>query len=323
MSLSVVCQGCGQRLQVPDGYSRRKIRCPECGIYAELPAPSTRNRRARPPAPPSEPAEDVLLSVMAEPRLGLPAHAEPPPRAIPLAEEPLAEEDDSRQTYDVASGQERKCPGCNHALAPEAVVCVACGLHVETGEKAVQIYQSRSWQWEAGMPFHRRRNLFILCQVIFLGLGLIAAVAEGYVSAFLSSWLTFTLMLAFLLGTYDRLDMTRNKRGRVVLTKTWRICFIPRPAETIALREYEGVTAGMADDTNIMDWLIALVLLPFGIVPGIIWWYCAIQSDTYYVALCKNHGYPELTLYRGWNQGRAKEIAATLHDVAGLPYENR
>ena len=326
MSRAVVCEGCGQRLDVPDDHGRRKFRCPECGVYSELPADGNQSAApasgaaGRAASAPSEAAEEVLLSVMAEPLPEAQADATPPPAAIPQPEEPPAE-DESRETYDVA-GRQRQCPGCNRPVAPDAVVCTACGLHLESGTRAVRTYQPRSWQWEAGLPLRRRRNLFLAAQVIFLGLGLIAAIHDDYLSAFLSSWLLFTLMLAFLLGTFDRIDLIRTKRGRAVLTRTWRIGFFARPTETIPLREYEGVTTGTARDVHILDWLIGFMLLPMGIVPGVLWWYYAIRSDSYFVALCKNHGYPELTLYRGWSAIRAKEIADTLHDMAGLPYQD-
>ena len=105
-----------------------------------------------------------------------------------------------------------------------------------------------------------------------------------------------------------------------MLTQTWRVGFIARPTTTIPLREFEGVMTNLSHDAGVLDWLIFGVLLLSGIIPGLLWWFWAIQQDTYHVALTKNHGYPECILYRGWSQSRATEIARTLHEVSGLPY---
>src|SRR5262249_36549275 len=38
-------------------------------------------------------------------------------------------------TIPLAAEPERRCPSCRAVLAPEAVLCVACGLDLRTGEK--------------------------------------------------------------------------------------------------------------------------------------------------------------------------------------------
>src|SRR5438445_12699417 len=97
--------------------------------------------------------------------------------------------------------------------------------------------------------------------------------------------------------------------------------FLARPTTTIPLHDYEGIVINLSHDIGVLDWIILGVALLFGIIPGLVWWFWAMQQDTYQVALTKDHGYPERILYRGWSQSRAKEIARTLHEVSGLPYE--
>ena len=36
MSRSLLCQGCGKHLEVPDDYSRRKVQCSGCGVYCAV-----------------------------------------------------------------------------------------------------------------------------------------------------------------------------------------------------------------------------------------------------------------------------------------------
>ena len=57
------------------------------------------------------------------------------------------------------------------------------------------------------------------------------------------------------------------------------------------------------------------VALLFGILPGLVWWFWAMQQDTHQVALTKDHGYPERILYRGWSESRAKEMATKMSPV--------
>src|SRR5262249_38652176 len=130
-----------------------------------------------------------------------------------------------------------------------------------------------------------------------------------------------TVLLAFVLGTFDQIDLSRNERGKVKLSKTWRVCFRIWSTVVIPWRDYEGVASGRAKSADVWDWLTCITLLILAGIPGMIWWYLAIYPDTFFIALCKDHGYPELTLYRGKDEYKAQEIAATVREVTGLPLE--
>ena len=59
MSQSVVCSGCGARLEVSEDYARKKMRCDQCGVIFDLPEPANRSSipakpasRSAPPATP-------------------------------------------------------------------------------------------------------------------------------------------------------------------------------------------------------------------------------------------------------------------------------
>jgi hypothetical protein len=171
------------------------------------------------------------------------------------------------------------------------------------------------------MVYRRRMMIFLACQSVMV-VGMVVTLMSGYFGSFLPAWLLFTAMLSFLLGSYDRIDLTRNKRGQVRLTKTWRICFIAKAPQNVPLREYEGIQTGMADDTNYLDWALGFFLLPIGGIPGILWWLYVISADTFYVALTKDHGFPSMSLYRGFDRAKAYDIADTLQEVADMPCEN-
>ena len=115
------------------------------------------------------------------------------------------------------------------------------------------------------------------------------------------------------------LDLSRNKKGQVKLTRTWRICFFKLAPKDIRLREYEGVSTGPGEHSPFLDWMVCFTLLCFFLVPGILWFFLVMTRSSYFVALTKNHGYPECILYQGLNQEMVNDIAVTLEEVAGLP----
>ena len=186
-----------------------------------------------------------------------------------------------------------------------------CGRNQQTGKKAVRNYGPLEKGWDAGLSMPRRLILFILAECAALVLALVGALLAGQPGDSVTSLLTFTVLMAFLLGTFDRLTLTRNSRGRVVLTQTWRVLFMARSPTPIALREYEGITVQVAYAVGPLDWIILGITLLVGILPGLIWWFWAMRRDTYTVALTKNHGFPERILYRGWSESRAQEIGRT------------
>jgi hypothetical protein len=348
VSASVICHGCGQRLDVPAGYQRRKMRCPHCGVICELPEPGKAAgpapRPARRPAAPDleAAAEEILLR---PPAAGEGPDAEPEDRrrrSPPAGIKPAAERTGMRPArpgaappppvegeglegedgYGVVGGlEEPKCSGCGKPLAPNVVVCAACGFNRQTGKKPPKVYEPLECRFEAGWPLQTRVLIFIAFEALVLPLGLACALMIDEVPGFVFCWLLGTAMAAFLLGTFDRVDLARNKRGRVTLTKTWRVCFVPRPTESIRVSEYEGIVSGQTRDVEFWDWLILFVLLPVGVVPAILWYCYAINRNSFQVALAKDHGYPDVILYRGWSEDHMRHVARTLSEATGMPWD--
>jgi hypothetical protein len=374
MARSVVCHGCGQRLDVPDDFARNKMQCPECGVFCPVPAgPAPAKKKAKalaepeeeprfdaddPPviAPPAPPPRDDRVTetpglgacphcgelVRVPPRRkgkrracpacggdwAEPAKAKPAPAAAPplppvrTVNEKLTAPDEDPETsnpYRVTDRGRRVCPGCQHEIEPEAVLCVRCGYDLRTGHKIVKTYKPIDLSWDSGLPLRLRLIAFAsamgLALVVF-GLFAMLVTEQGWM--FVPPWLVFGAMMSFLFGTYDRLDLRRDRRGDVALTKTWRCCFVPVKTYEIDVRAFEGVLSGRAHSGGCWEWTVFLALLPLGLVPSAIWWYFAIYRTVYYVALCRDHGAPEITLYRGWSEARMHEVARTVRDAAGL-----
>jgi len=339
MAIAIICPKCGQALQVDDGDTRREIECLWCGTPCPVPAraklapkavpavPLTEAVKTAPqpaPKPVKEPTPSSKWYEQApygfKDNLPAPTPVVPPPEPPPIIpKRPPAsfsdDDDDDGQPYDV-DGRDKPCPGCGRHIPVEAVLCTSCGYDQKTGKKVAKTFEPVQRTWEAGWSFERRRTVFIIGQAVTLSLGIIGSISLGEYFLFFLPWLLFTLMTVYLLGTWDRIDLTRNKKGKVVLKQTWRFFFLAQPTKTIPLGDYEGISFGKWRDADFWDWMIALFGLLMGIGPGVLWWYFFIHKETFYVALTKDHGHPELFLYRGWKEEYMKDMADTVGAVA-------
>ena len=340
MSATILCAGCGGRVTIPEDYARGRIRCPECGVMSDVPATAQKrapaadaSRRSPPQGAPDADAEKILLGAdPAPPAAAKPARRKPSqavqaerPRTAeplhPLPPSPNAQatdEDDGRPYRVPALDEVRPCPQCNRAIARDAVVCTLCGYNLQTGKKAKQEFEPVERSWQGGWQPRLRLGLFIAAEVLFLVTAIIGLVSGTPVFGVFFPFLLFSAMTAFLLGTYDQIHLTRNKKGRVRLTKTWTACFLPRPPQQVDVHDYGGVVYGPIEETSIMEWFILLILLPT-IVPAVIWFYFVFVRTSYQVALTKQHGHDELVLYRGGDQAMIIDMAETLREVAHLP----
>jgi hypothetical protein len=229
----------------------------------------------------------------------------------------VTEEDD--MPYEMVGGAQHLCPHCNQVMPADCTVCGGCGFNLQTGKKPRKVYEPVERSWEAGLPLRRRVALFLACQAAVVLVGLAVAWWTGLPALFLAPWLIFTALLAFVLGTFDRIDLARNKRGKVLLSKTWRVCFRSLAPTPIRVVDYEGVVTGAMHETDFFEWIIFLTLFTSGVLPGLWWFFFVMSKDTYFVALARDHGYPETILYRGWSKDHMEDLAKSLREVAELP----
>ena len=247
-----------------------------------------------------------------------------PAPAFPInlsLDEPDEEEEDG-SPYEVEGADEVKCPKCTKMLPPGSVLCVRCGFHLKKRKKVLKTYQPMDRVWETNYSLPTRIVLFVVSQVLSGALGLTGVlVADADPWVFACSSLLFAVMMAFLLGTFDRIRLTRDTRGRAELIKTWRIAFFALQPQRTVVRGFEGILSGRNQDSSFWEWLIFLFLFISGIVPALLWWYYVIHKDRFHVALARDHGYPEVLVYKGWSEMQMKEIAFTLRDASGLRFE--
>jgi hypothetical protein len=236
-------------------------------------------------------------------------------------DDPDEEKEDS-SPYLVEGPPDVLCPKCQKLMPPGGVLCLSCGYHLKKRKKAVKTYQPLDRVWETNASYQKRLATFWACEVLFLALGLTGVfVAGADLGVFVGSFALLTAMMAFLLGTFDRIHLTRDARGRVKLTKTWRFCFYAREPQALDVRGHGGVSSGRSREVSTWEYIVCFFLFISGIIPGIIWYYYAIHKVTFHVSLTRDHGYPAVTVYQGWDDMQMKEIAYTLRDALGLPYD--
>ena len=355
MTDTVICHSCGHALQTDGATSKRKIRCIECGVYNEIAAVAVPSRRV---APEDEVAPDPLASVLALsipelstkrdpivtcPHCGelvrlrgsacshcgveikLPDKPKKVAKKSSSSAQPLprpkliVDETDENAVPAVAGPPQIACPTCHFKLPADAALCTRCGLDMNTGEKAVREYQKIDKHWESSLSLDRRKKIFLICEALVILQTILLAVLRHDWTLFVFPLLTITSLLAFLLGTYDRLDITRTAKGQVRFHKTWRFCFYPRPTKKFIPWEYEGIKSFESHSFRLMDFMMLALLALMGIVPAVIWWFWGMNRTTYYVAMTQHHGFPELYLYHGGSQQQMDEIVQVLQDVTGMP----
>lgn len=243
---------------------------------------------------------------------------EPPPLRLSL-DDPFDEELGDGSPYELHGGNDISCPECTKVLPVGTAVCTRCGYDFRGQKKLVRTYQPLARSWETNWSLRGRVAVFLVLQVVAFVLSVIWHWKWGLDPvAFGLSTLLFAGMTSFLLGTFDRIDLARNEKGRVSLTILRRICFIQTPPQKIAVHGYEGVVTGRDAEVSGWEWFVLMVLLIAGVVPGLIWWYFVMHKITFHAALSKDHGYPDTMVYQGWSEEQMREIARTVADAAGM-----
>jgi hypothetical protein len=287
------CPHCGEMVRAVTAKRSRHPKCPVCGT--DWPAPASA------PKPPSAP---VPL----------------PPPPDEFAGSTPDEDPDSGNPYRTADGASRRCPGCRLWLSPEIVVCVRCGFDLRLGRKHLKEYQRLERRWNSGISLGQRLLLFGLCQAAAL-----TAIAVGFVTVedtltgvgwtFGLSWITYTSLTAFLMGSFDSFELKRHRSGRVDLVRTWRFGFIARPPDKIDVRDYFGVVNAVRAHVGLFEWFVFIFLLLSCLIPALVYWYCVMYRTEYTVALTSVHGVPEVYVYRGTDEEQMLEITQTLRDA--------
>ena len=125
MPIKVVCK-CGKTLAAPDNAAGKAIRCPGCQNPIKVPAANS-PAPAKPPAPAKQESQPKATPTS----LQSAKQARPQPKAAP----PLDDLTDLFDQEGIVARIGPVCPSCDTSIKPGAVICTACGLNMQTGER--------------------------------------------------------------------------------------------------------------------------------------------------------------------------------------------
>jgi hypothetical protein len=171
-------------------------------------------------------------------------------------------------------------------------------------------------EWEATATFRTRLWTFLAYEMGQIVFGLMLYFGDrSSLSELLAVFVPISALAAYILGTYDRVNLSRNANGDITLSKTWRFCFIPLKTKEIPLRGFYAVATSTKSEREILDWLLFAWLLSLGLLPGILWWIFVMSKPIQQVSLARDHGIPALVLYQGVDQKHAHDMAKTVGEV--------
>ena len=338
---TIHCPQCHHRLRLAGKPDGSKVRCPRCDeefTPSEDP-PSTEVvddwlPDLRPPvASPSTPkprAEDSS-EASASPEAAKTRRPTSQPR--PASDRPAPAPPNFRWTH---------CPDCGADLADDAVLCVQCGLHLQTGEVLMTEHRRRrrprrSWDGDRPVKARVRLSIGIVLASILAGAAttsLVGNVAQGLWVAVVGS-----LLGVMVPGTYTRIELTTDRRGRPIIRLIPHFIYFRRKPETVQVWKFTRVTiehTGFRRETTLIV-LLALFLLLGGlqvfvllfqgigvaiysmsstlVLLFLIHWF--VLSGRYVVTL-RGDGLERAEVYRGRRADRMETIASAIADVTGF-----
>ena len=311
MRPTITCSACGTILGIPKaGIPADGLTCNWCGYVTPAPAVPTES------ASPSDASEQSTPAAHEAPQ-----PAPPKKKRKGLQHKWGDDEDDDGQAYDLppAEIKTRRCEACGKDVDFKSLVCIHCGYDTAKKEKVERTFSPVDREWESGWPLQRRLQGFVGIVALDLITFVMIIVVDGSAVAGLCGTVFFVALQAFLVGTYEHVRIRRNRKGQVEIIKTWRIAFVPMAPQKINWKEKLGIAFGHYDDTTILDWIILIVLLLSTCIGGILFWWFVFHADRFYAALTRDQGYPDVYLYRGLSDAKAREICQIATDTTGLP----
>ena len=287
------CPNCGGRIDRPAGFARKKIRCPDCGYYAETPPdwwaaadePAGRDDAGAPPLPfaasPPAPRRAKVKAVApaagpvtarrrADPRDTRPEFEPDQPAGVPLLEGTRDEDDD--KPYGVPGTGTKPCPHCRQQLPLAATLCVFCGRDLATGRKQDREHEPVHATWEEGFSLATRYGVMaglqvcnFLLSVLFLATG--GPVTTGKLVEQVLVQAVHIAFQAFVVGTFATLTVRRSARGKVEISRASRVGFYPTKVEKVKWKQSPHVGVVGKHDPGAFAWIACLYSLGLGLLP--------------------------------------------------------
>ena len=284
----VNCRRCGRLIA-------RQRECPSCDVEVEEPL------SAEPSAPRTTSATPLSFSM-----------DDVEPMAMAL------EDEEDEAPYLLADKDIPLCPKCRKPMTIGAVLCTSCGFDTKTCKKSKRSYEPIARSWETNQTMQQRLLWFGVAQGVHWTLAIFTLLAGFSAWPFVVAWPLMAGMLVFILGTYERVEIVRDARGRAEVISSWRFAFFPVAPKKTEVIGFEGVTTGQGNEAGVFEWMIFVTLLCAGVVPALVWWYQVIHKPDFHVALAAHHGHAEVYVYRGKSEEQMREIGQVLANAGGL-----
>jgi hypothetical protein len=347
----ISCQLCGADVTLPEGKTKGKTRCDTCGSYTEItgeirqtpaPAPAVQKPKQTKNAADFDDADHDAYETAGEtdfvsrstdagtfdiPKPARSTRTSRQPKKTrdeddednqPAFVDDDFSNDDDGKPYALPPEADQPCPQCERLLPAKATTCAQCGYDAEAIARAKKIFKPIFREWDSGLTLEKRFQIFSAFLVLDAITFIYTIIKRGASIGDCVGLLMMVGLQAFLFGTFDRLSVRRNEKGKTKLTTTWRVCFIPRAPETIAWREFPGVRIVHRNEPGLTDWAMVFVLLPMLIIPAILWWWYVIRADRYDVHLCGVHGTVETCIHRSRDMERSRDVVSVVADACVL-----
>ncbi|MCI0464280.1 MAG: zinc ribbon domain-containing protein [Gemmataceae bacterium] len=143
-----------------------------------------------------------------------------------------------------------QCPACDEPLPDDAVLCVNCGLNLQTGKrlKTVVTKERKVIQgWDRDLGGRPIRMRFVLAAILG-GVATVAAVVGGAllplehrVLIALLVWLVCGLTIVGVLGTFTRVRVRQDGKGNIVVGIAPSFFFIKLGERTTKLSKFNAL----------------------------------------------------------------------------------
>jgi hypothetical protein len=215
------------------------------------------------------------------------------------------------------------CPNCRMVLPVGAVLCVNCGHDFRTGRQRETAHGPFEQHWTVGPPLLLRLVVLLILEFVCL----LVALYLGDVLVGLALLFVGSVFLTLWLGTYMQLHVVRSDSGKVLLTRTWSLFFIPAIRHRVNVRKYDAIVIdarGRNPGPIVIMFLLRVCLYAAGfwVLSGFRW-HDSLAPATYHVTLCKDRGREEFYLYYSTEDTQLRDIVSTLQELTGLRVDRR
>ena len=277
-----------------------------------------------PPVPRSKPRKPAAKAIAREnpnprdlrPEFVIPDGADLGPD---LLEGNQVEHDDQAIPYRVPGDGTMACPGCHSRLPLGSQFCVHCGLDFTTKKKPRKRYQPIDREWEPRINLKLRLQIFAGLQVLNVLLILLLRSEVNFFGSVVALFFQGGLQ-AFLIGSFEKLAVSRNEKGQASLTQTWRFCFIPMKPKEIDWKKSHALGIIHTHTLGILEWMTFFYLLLLFVVPGLVFYFLVIHPMRYQIVLCDIYGSVDEVIFRTTNEDQPEEICEVVSTATGLTY---